>query len=72
MVRAEQSLVRSCIDGDDYDEDIWIGKFKIGKFWRTVRRDSDGKPHAFATEIEALAAARTEWWTRARELGKKG
>lgn len=64
MIRAEPSLTGN-------DEDIWIGKFKIGEYWRTVRRDPDGKPHPFATEAEALHAARNAWWTRTRELGKR-
>ena len=58
MVRAEPSFDR---DG----RDVWYGQFNPGRFWHTIRGE-DGKAINFATEQEALEAARVELWTRVK------
>ena len=56
MVRAEPSFDRS-------GRDVFYGQFNPGRFWHTIRGE-DGKAINFATEKEALEAARVEWWSR--------
>lgn len=53
MIRAIPSLNR---DGND----VWLGQYRTGRFWHTVR-DEDGRAVHFSTEGAATVAAREEY-----------
>lgn len=60
MVRAIPSL-------DVAGRAVWYGQFNPWRFWHTLRGE-DGKAIKFATEREAMSAARVEWWERVKPL----
>lgn len=51
--------------------DGFMGQFNLAGFWRTVRK-SDGRPHVFQTEAQAIDAARIEWCSRLRDKDRGG